>query len=224
MINVQIAESLISYITFFIAYCISITLAGCFTAFVALHMGDETPAENGFLSFNPFAHIDILGTLFLILYNFGWGKFIPINPFNMHGRFKLFKVVFAFLAKTLAHIGLAIISLLVLLTLFGEKVLLQPLAQAYPDQSSYLLSIGLILISMLVVNMILALISFLINMCGMAVMFFVEKHPEYLGYSDIIMVLVPLILYYLVGHSLLVFIFGLIQRCGYFLGALLHVF
>jgi len=223
MLNVQIAQSIISLITFLIAYGISVTLAGCFTAWVALKMGDETPAEEGFLTLNPFAHIDLLGTVFLILYNFGWGRFIPINPFNMHGRFKLVKVVIAFAAKSIAHLGIALFSLVGLLGLFGETVLCKSLTEAHPQSSSYLLSIGMILISMLVVNMVLAVITFFVNMCGMAVMYVVEKNPQYLLYTSLIMVIVPVVLFYLFGHAVLMITFGLLQKIGYLLATFLHL-
>jgi hypothetical protein len=223
MLNVQTAESIISLITFLIAYGVSVTVAGCFTAWVALKMGDETPADEGFLTLNPFAHIDLLGTVFLILYNFGWGKFIPINPFNMHGRFKLVKVITAFSAKSLAHLGLALFSLLGLLGLFGEGVLCKALPEAHPQSSSYIISIGMILISMLVVNMVLAVITFFVNMCGMAIMFVVEKNPQYLLYTSLIMVIVPVVLFYLFGNAVLMITFGLLQKIGYLLATFLHL-
>jgi len=223
MLNVQTAQSIISLITFLIAYGISVTFAGCFTAWVALKMGDETPADEGFFTLNPFAHIDPLGTIFLILYNFGWGKFIPINPFNMQAPFKLLKAIIAFLAKSFAHLGIALLSLLGLLALFGESVLCKALPYAHPESSSYIISIGMILLSMLVVNMVLAVITFFVNMCGMVVMFVVEKNPQYLLYTGLIMVIVPVILFYLFGHAVLMITFGLLQKIGYFLATFLHL-
>ena len=223
MLNVQIAQSIISLITFLIAYGISVTIAGFLTAWIALKMGDETPTQEGFLTLNPFAHIDLLGTVFLILYNFGWGRFIPINPFNITGRFRFARIILAFLAKSLAHLGIALVSLIALLGLFGESVLNQSLTDAYPQSSSYLLAIGMILISMLIVNMVLAAITFFVNMCGMVIMFVVEKHPQYLLYTSLIMVIVPVVLFYLFGHSLLLVTFALIHKIGYFLATLLHL-
>lgn len=190
-------------------------------------MGDDTPEQEGFLSLNPLVHIDFLGTLFLMLYKFGWSKFIPINPFNMHGKYRLVKVLTAFSAQTWAHLMLALFSLITLIGLFGEKVLnvifVQPLSQSFPESSSYILAIALIVISMLVVNTILAVTSFLINMCGVAVMFFVEKHPQYMLYTSLIMLVVPLLVFYLFGTTLILFIFSMIQMSGYYLATLLHL-
>lgn len=223
MLNVQIAESIISLISFLFAYVISVTIAGYFTAWVVLKMGDETPLEEGFLTLNPLAHIDILGTLFLILYNFGWGRFIPINPSNITGELRIFKIIFAFMAKTVAHLMIAITSLVLLIGLFGPRVLMQFITHAYPESSSYLIAIGLILTSMLLINMILAVISFFINMCGMVITQVLERYPEYMIYQSIIMILIPLALYYLFGPLLFSFTFMLIEKIGYSFATVLHL-
>lgn len=226
MLNVQTAESIISIITFLLAYLCSVTFAGFFTAWMALQMGDDTPEQEGFLTLNPLAHIDFLGTLFLVLYNFGWGRFVPINPFNIHGPYRTIKVLAAFSAKSFAHCMLGIISLICLLALFGETILVSPLplAQTFPQSSSYTLSIGLVLIAMLIVNVLLAIITFLVNMCGLVVMIWAEKHPEYLMYTSLIMLIVPVAVFYLCGGILFAFVFGLIKYIGYLIASLLHLF
>ena len=42
-------------------------------------LGDPTPAAQGRLTLNPFAHLDPLGTFFLIFAGFGWGKPVQID-------------------------------------------------------------------------------------------------------------------------------------------------
>jgi hypothetical protein len=222
MLNVQIAHSIISMITFLLAYGISVTIAGYFTAWMALKMGDETPAQEGFLSLNPLAHIDPLGTLFLMLYNFGWSKFIPINPFAIQGPLRSLKVVLVFAAKSIAHLGIGLFAMLALLALFGNDILHKHILDV-PEYSSYLVAIGLILISMLVVNMVLAVITFFVDMCGLIVMLFVEKHPQYMLYTGLIMLIVPLALFYIFGQSLIMAIFIGIEKIGYFLAMALHL-
>jgi Zn-dependent protease len=56
-------------------------------AFVADWLGDSTPRNMGRLTLNPVAHMDITGTLLLLLAGFGWGKPVMYNPSNLH-RFK----------------------------------------------------------------------------------------------------------------------------------------
>lgn len=221
MINVQIAETIINYITFLIAYVCSVTITGCFTAWLVHKMGDDTPMENGFYSLNPLIHVDFLGTLFLILYKFGWSRFIPINPFNINPPLRMAKTVIAFLAQSIGSLLLALASLLLLIVLFGEHTF--EFLQSSSPVSSYLVAVGLILISFLGVNMMLAVVTFLVNMCGMVVMLVLEKRPEYLYYSGLIMVIVPIALFYLVGPSLFIFIAGIIHICAYWIAKLLYI-
>jgi Zn-dependent protease len=59
---------------------------------VADRLGDPTPREHGRLTLNPLRHLDVWGTVFLVItfvgsgghFFFGWAKPVPINP----GRFK----------------------------------------------------------------------------------------------------------------------------------------
>lgn len=69
-----------------------ITLVIAFTfhefchAWVATAYGDPTPRMNGRLTLNPIAHLDILGTLMLIVAGFGWAKPVPVNPYELRRR------------------------------------------------------------------------------------------------------------------------------------------
>ncbi|HPD44655.1 MAG TPA: site-2 protease family protein [Candidatus Woesebacteria bacterium] len=65
-----------------IALIIAITIHEFSHAYVADHLGDPTPRSAGRLSLNPLAHLDPLGTLMLFLAGFGWGKPVPIDPYN----------------------------------------------------------------------------------------------------------------------------------------------
>ncbi|HEX9917506.1 MAG TPA: site-2 protease family protein [candidate division Zixibacteria bacterium] len=51
-------------------------------AWAAYKKGDNTAKLAGRLTLNPLAHIDILGTILLYLYGFGWAKPVPVNPYN----------------------------------------------------------------------------------------------------------------------------------------------
>ncbi len=52
---------------------------GFFQAWVARKLGDETPANMGFLTMNPLAHIHPIGFVCLLLVGFGFGKPIQFN-------------------------------------------------------------------------------------------------------------------------------------------------
>lgn len=54
--------------------------------YVADALGDPTPRASGRLSLNPIAHLDLVGTLMLLLFRFGWAKPVPINPMYFRDR------------------------------------------------------------------------------------------------------------------------------------------
>lgn len=51
-------------------------------AYVADRLGDPTPRAAGRLTLNPLAHLDLVGTLLILLVGFGWAKPVPITPTN----------------------------------------------------------------------------------------------------------------------------------------------
>lgn len=50
-------------------------------AWTANHFGDDTPRLNGRLTLNPLAHLDVMGSLMLLVAGFGWAKPVPVNPY-----------------------------------------------------------------------------------------------------------------------------------------------
>jgi Zn-dependent protease len=51
-------------------------------AYVADRLGDPTPRNYGRLTLNPLAHLDLVGSLLILLVGFGWAKPVPVNPSN----------------------------------------------------------------------------------------------------------------------------------------------
>jgi len=73
----------VSFFVWIIALLIAITIHEFAHAFAADRLGDPTPRLNGRLTLNPLAHLDLLGTLMLLLIRFGWGKPVPFDPYNL---------------------------------------------------------------------------------------------------------------------------------------------
>lgn len=46
---------------------------------VSYWLGDPTAKQQGRISLNPFAHVDWLGVVCLLLFHFGWAKPVPID-------------------------------------------------------------------------------------------------------------------------------------------------
>jgi Zn-dependent protease len=68
--------------SFIIGIIVALTVHEYSHAWAAVKAGDMTPKLAGRLTLNPLAHLDPLGTVFLLLVGFGWGKPVPINPLN----------------------------------------------------------------------------------------------------------------------------------------------
>lgn len=52
-------------------------------AFFSDKLGDPTARLAGRLTLNPLAHLDPVGSILLLLAGFGWGKPVPVDPFNL---------------------------------------------------------------------------------------------------------------------------------------------
>ncbi|OQY28024.1 MAG: hypothetical protein B6244_08775 [Candidatus Cloacimonetes bacterium 4572_55] len=51
-------------------------------AWTAYQLGDDTAKNQGRLTLNPLYHLDLWGTLLLLVAHFGWAKPVPVNPNN----------------------------------------------------------------------------------------------------------------------------------------------
>jgi len=71
--------------TFIAAIVIGITFHEFMHAYIAHRLGDDTARLMGRLSLNPLAHLDLLGSLFLLLFRFGYGKPVPVNEAKLQG-------------------------------------------------------------------------------------------------------------------------------------------
>jgi Zn-dependent protease len=52
-------------------------------AWTANYFGDDTPRLYGRLTLNPFAHLDVMGSLMMIIVGFGWAKPVPVNLYAL---------------------------------------------------------------------------------------------------------------------------------------------
>lgn len=68
-----------------VAFGLAITFHEFMHAYVANALGDATGRLLGRMSLNPLVHLDPLGTLFLVLFRFGWGKPVPVNYSRLQG-------------------------------------------------------------------------------------------------------------------------------------------
>lgn len=65
-------------------------------ALVAYWNGDDTAKKEGRLTINPLKHLDLTGTLMMLIFKFGWAKPVPINQYKFkHRKLGLFLVSLA---------------------------------------------------------------------------------------------------------------------------------
>lgn len=86
-------------------------------AFTAVKLGDNTPRWQGRLTINPFAHIDYMGSLFVLLFGFGWAKPVQVNHFNFRKPKRDMAIVA--LAGPLSNILMALIFNILMYLLFA---------------------------------------------------------------------------------------------------------
>ncbi|MFC4811333.1 site-2 protease family protein [Paenibacillus sp. GCM10023250] len=68
----------------FLVLMIAFTVHEFAHAFSAYKFGDKTAYDAGRVTLNPRAHLDVLGTILLLVAGFGWAKPVPVN----RGKFK----------------------------------------------------------------------------------------------------------------------------------------
>ncbi len=71
--------------SFILAIVLGITVHEFMHAYAAHRLGDDTARLMGRLTFNPLAHLDLMGSLFLLLLRFGYGKPVPVNESRLRG-------------------------------------------------------------------------------------------------------------------------------------------
>lgn len=86
----------------------AITIHEVAHALAARSRGDPTPRLAGRLTLNPRVHLDPVGSFFLLLMGFGWGKPVSVAPNKIRGG-KSGRVVVA-LAGPLANIAMAFLA------------------------------------------------------------------------------------------------------------------
>lgn len=75
------------FLAWLLAIFYGITVHEFAHAWAATAQGDDTAKLAGRLTLNPLAHLDLFGLLMLVLAGFGWGKPVPVNPYNLkHGK------------------------------------------------------------------------------------------------------------------------------------------
>ncbi|QYJ16015.1 hypothetical protein Rxycam_01845 [Rubrobacter xylanophilus DSM 9941] len=68
-----------------LGFVVGITLHEAAHAASAYLLGDDTAYRQGRVTLNPASHLDILGSLMLLIAGFGWGRPTPVTPAKLRG-------------------------------------------------------------------------------------------------------------------------------------------
>ncbi|MCX6808769.1 MAG: site-2 protease family protein, partial [Candidatus Berkelbacteria bacterium] len=85
--NYSLVASIISLLIYFLMIVISISFHEFAHAYVAYRFGDPTAKYEGRITLNPLAHLDLMGTIFILVVGFGWGKPVMIDPRNFKSKY-----------------------------------------------------------------------------------------------------------------------------------------
>jgi Zn-dependent protease len=72
-------------VAFVLGLVIGITVHEAAHATSAYWLGDDTAYRDGRVTLNPASHLDVLGSLMLLMAGFGWGKPTPVVPSKLRG-------------------------------------------------------------------------------------------------------------------------------------------
>jgi Zn-dependent protease len=92
---------------------VGITVHEASHATVAVLLGDPTPRMMGRVSLNPLRHLDLLGSIAMLIASFGWGKPVQFNPYRLRTDPRLGSAVVA-AAGPVSNILVAIVGALIL--------------------------------------------------------------------------------------------------------------
>lgn len=141
---------------YIIAILIAISVHEWAHAFVANRLGDPTAEQQGRLTLNPIAHIDLLGALMFVMVGFGWAKPVPVNP--LYFRHPNRDMALTAVAGPLSNLVLAIIAFVLLFVISGQIPSSSYGLLSVPGQASALTVLVMILRTSIFVN--LALMAF----------------------------------------------------------------
>ena len=103
-----------------IALLIAITAHEFSHGLSAYFLGDDTAERAGRLTLNPLAHLDVMGSVLLLLVGFGWAKPVPINyAFLKRGKLGKFLVSAAGIAANLLLAVIFVLALKIILITTG---------------------------------------------------------------------------------------------------------
>lgn len=121
--------------------------------FIAFRCGDDTARSLGRLTLNPLKHLDIIGTLMIIVVGIGWAKPVPVNYNNLRNPRR--DMIWVAAVGPVTNMIIALLSA-------GIIRIVVPMTSTLPDSSWLQLFIEPILLMLafsIYINLLLALFN-----------------------------------------------------------------
>lgn len=71
-----------AFLLLVLAWLVALTVHEFMHAWTANYLGDSTARYSGRVTLNPLAHLDMIGTVMILLIGIGWAKPVPVNENN----------------------------------------------------------------------------------------------------------------------------------------------
>ena len=84
----------------------------CAHGWMADKLGDRTARSSGRLTLNPFAHLDLFGSILLLLVGVGWAKPVLVNPYYFDKVSQKAGIAITALAGPVSNILMALITMI----------------------------------------------------------------------------------------------------------------
>lgn len=141
MFDIFTRDGFLEVLYFIPALLLSLSIHEFGHSLVAYKLGDRSQKALGRLTLSPFAHIDPLGFIFILLFRFGWGKPVLIDDRNFKNRAKGNMLVS--LAGPLFNILLAIVLTIVLKLLWVFGITPDTITSSVGEILYYMLNIAI---------------------------------------------------------------------------------
>lgn len=195
MISLETAEFIKMLVSSFIGYIPVLTFVGVMSAWLASKLGDSTAKDEGWLSFNPWTHVDPFGlALLLVPPHVGFVRSIPTDPENIRGKFKKSRQLALFFVDMVAALVSLIISLFLVTVFLGffSKTALSD----FNDLPSFAISALLIFRAMIGASGFALIINLVYGSIKAVFFFYFPEHQNSLNYLFAYLIL-PLLIFIL---------------------------
>ena len=205
MLSVNTSSSITSFITLLLAYLLAVGPMGFFNAWIGKMVGDSTAEDKGLLTLDPFAHLDPIGLLCLLLCGIGWSKAVPIHMSMITAPFRNLKIAFALFGETILGFGLALVGMLLSIIATATMSI----------GSSFLFALQSVMMTFVFLVLFFAVARFLYGLLLLVIIMLSKNYQSYASLLSEMSFIIVFILIIFFARQLQSFcVYGLLSICA----------